>query len=75
MRNKQYLDNEQPEDHLIGEDQYDEDGRRFKMIRGKRFYQGREPKSQADKDLELIINRWRASGLSTADWMKQRYGL
>lgn len=67
-RNNEYLDTPRPEDELIGDDYINEHGLRCKMINGIEVIQGDEPKTQHQKDLELVINRFRASGLSHSDW-------
>ena len=60
MRNSKYLDNEMSEDTEIGKLQTDKHGT-YRMVNGKKIYQIEE-KNQADKDLNLIINRYRACG-------------
>lgn len=57
MRNPD-LDKVLPIDSLRGEKQKDKDGRTFRMVNGKKIYQIQE-KTQADKDLNLVIDRWR----------------
>lgn len=71
MRNTDFLDNEIPEDNLIGELKSDENGN-FRMVNGRKIYQIDE-KTQQDKDLQLTINRVRASGLNPSEYLKQLY--
>lgn len=71
MRNTDFLDNEMPEDKLIGELQSDENGN-FRMVNGRKIYQIDE-KTQQDKDLQLTMNRVRASGLKPSEYLKKLY--
>lgn len=73
-RNSEYLDNEQPEDENIGCLQFDkESGRPFRMVYGKKIMQIEE-KTQHDKDLQLVMNRVRSSGLTPSEYLKRMYG-
>ena len=65
MRNED-LDKNLPIDENIGELLTDENGE-YRMVNGKKIYQIKE-ENQHDKDMNLIINRVRASG------MKPTYG-
>ena len=58
MRNKD-LDKKLPIDEKISELLSDEHGE-YRMVSGKKIYQIKE-ETQHDKDLNLIINRFRAS--------------
>lgn len=60
MRNSEYLDNERPEDKLISELMFDDEGS-YRMVNGVKVYQIEE-KTQHDIDLNLIINRYRITG-------------
>ena len=73
MRNSEYLDNEMPEDSKIESLQTDEDGRQYRMVDGKKIYQIEE-KTQHDKDMNSIINRVRASGMTPSQYLKSMYG-
>ena len=64
MRNPD-LDKTLPEDSKIGDLQKDDDGREFKMINGEKIYQ-----IGNDDDMDLIINRVRASGVSPWVYLK-----
>jgi hypothetical protein len=68
MRNEN-LDKKLPIDEKIGEKQTDENGRQFVMINGRKIYEIEE-KTQHDKDMNLIINRFRASGMSMKDYLE-----
>ncbi len=70
MRNTEFLDNEQPEDSRIGELTTDENGRQYRMVDGKKIYQIEE-KTQYDKDMNSIINRVRASGMSPWEYLNR----
>ena len=61
-RNSEYLDNPRPEDQKIGELFY-KDGRPCRIINGKKIYQLEQ--TEEKKDLQLAINRFRASGYKT----------
>ena len=73
MRNKEFLDNTRPEDSKIGALKTDENGRAYRIVAGKKIYQI-EVQNQADKDLQLSINRVRASGMSASEYLKNLYG-
>ena len=73
MRNSEFLDNEMPEDSKIESLQTDEDGRQYRMVDGKKIYQIEE-KTQHDKDMNIIINRVRASGMTPSQYLKSMYG-
>ena len=73
MRNSDYLDTKMPEDSKIGFLQTDEDGRQCRMVDGKKIYQIEE-KTQHDKDMNTIINRVRASGMTPSQYLKSMYG-
>ena len=73
MRNSEYLDNEMPEDSKIGSLQTDKNGRQYRMVDGKKIYQIEE-KTQHDKDMNSIINRVRASGMTPSQYFKSIYG-
>lgn len=60
MRNED-LDKNLPIDENIGELLTDENGE-YRMVNGKKIYQIKE-ENQHDKDMNLIINRVRASGM------------
>ena len=47
-------------DKLIGEEQTDENGSKFKMIGGRKIYQAQE-RTERDRLLNEAINRMRAS--------------
>ncbi len=68
MRNNEFLDNKIPEDKLIGEIFY-KDSKPYRMIDGKKIKQIEE-KTQSDKDMNLIINRVRASGMTPSQYLK-----
>jgi len=72
MRNED-LDKVLPEDSQIGELLFDESGRGYKIIDGKNIYQIEE-RNQEDRDLNLIINRVRASGLSAREYLNRKCG-
>ncbi len=71
MRNDEFLDNPRPEDKLIGELFY-EDGKPYKMINGRKIQQLEQ--TEENKDLEIAINRVRASGLTPSEYLKSLYG-
>ena len=73
MRNSEFLDNEIPEDSKIESLQTDEDGRQYRIVDGKKIYQIEE-KTQHDKDMNTIINRVRASGMTPSQYLKSMYG-
>lgn len=70
MRNDEFLDNKRPEDEHIGELFYYR-GKPCRMINGQKVYQ-LEPTPE-NKDLQLSINRVRASGLSGFEYLKSLY--
>jgi hypothetical protein len=72
MRNTEFLDKNRSEDENIGVLQFDSSGRPFRMINDKPIYQIEE-KTQEDVDLNLIINRVRASGLKINDYLNILY--
>ena len=73
MMNSDYLDNEQPEDKLIGKLEKDEEtGCSYRMVNGRKIWQ-LEEKDQHHIDMNVIINRCRASGLSPGEYIKQQY--
>lgn len=63
---KIYLDNN------IGKMKEDHRGK-FRIINGKKIYQIEEL-SQGDRDMNLIINRVRASGMTTTDYFRKYHG-
>lgn len=67
MRNEN-LDKELPIDVEIGKLLVDENGE-YRMINGEKIYQIKE-ETQEDKDMNLIINRVRASGMSPMEYLK-----
>lgn len=67
------LDKVLPGDDSIGEQLTDENGRSYREINGKKVYQI-EGKTPHDQDMNLIINRFRASGMSMKDYLKDMYG-
>lgn len=66
------LDVKLPIDEKIGELKSDESGN-YRMINGKKSYQIEE-KTQKDKDMNLIINRVNASGMTAYQYLKSRSG-
>jgi uncharacterized protein YwgA len=66
MRNSEYLDKEQPEDSNIGKIQKDDSGRDYRIINNQKVFQIKE-ETQHDKDLNLVINRVRSSGMKAID--------
>ena len=64
-------DNEMPEDSKISELKTDEKGD-YRMVDGKKIYQIKE-ESQKDKDINLAINRVRASGMSPSEYLRSMY--
>ena len=70
MRYNKFLDNPALEDDEIGELKEDKNGK-FRIVNGKKVYQIEE-KTQSDKDLNLVINRVRASGLKAYEYLKRR---
>lgn len=71
MRNKD-LDKKLPIDENIGELLNDENGE-YRMVNCKKIYQIKE-KTQHDKDINLIINRVRASGMRPSGYLRISYG-
>lgn len=71
MRNDKFLDNPMPEDENIGELFY-EDGRPFRIINNRKVQQLEQ--TEKNKDLQLCINRERASGLAPSEYLKKLYG-
>ncbi len=69
MRNSEFLDNPKPEDENIGELLY-ENGRPFRIINGEKIYQLEE--TEENKDLQICINRVRASGLKPFEYLKRQ---
>jgi len=67
MRNPD-LDRKLPEDDLISELHF-ENGRGYRIVDGKKVYQIEE-KTKGDEDLNLIINRYRCSGMRLSEYMK-----
>jgi hypothetical protein len=47
----------------------EENGRQYRMIDGKKIYQMKE-ETESDRELNNIINRYRASGMSLANFKK-----
>lgn len=72
MRNEEFLDNEQPEDENIGELFYDENGHPCRIINGKKIIQLEQ--TEENKDLQTCINRVRASGMSSWDYLRMKSG-
>lgn len=70
MRNTDFLDNKQPEDSKIGDLTIDEDGREYRMINSKKIHQIEE-KTQHDKDMNSIINRVIASGMTPWEYLNR----
>jgi hypothetical protein len=66
MRNED-LDKELPIDKYIGELLTDKEGE-HRIIKGKKIYQISE-ETQHDKDMNLIINRCRASGMKPSQYL------
>lgn len=69
MRNAKFLDNPQPEDEYIGELFY-ENGNPYRIINGEKIRQ--LDQTEENKDLQLSINRVRASGLNPHEYSKLR---
>lgn len=67
MRNED-LDKKLPIDENIGELQTDENGE-YRIINNEKVYQIKE-ENQHDKDMNLIINRYRASGMTIVEYLK-----
>jgi len=59
-------------DEKIGDLLTDENGN-YRMINGKKSYQIEE-KTPQDKDMNLIINRVKASGMTAYQYLKSRSG-
>ena len=70
MRNED-LDKHLPIDDTIGELLKDEEGGEYRIVNGKKIYQIKE-KSQHDKDMNLIINRYRSSGMKLSDYLNNQ---
>lgn len=70
MRNSEYLDNPMPGDERIGGLFY-EDGIPYRMVNGEKIQQ-LEP-TEENKDLNLIMNRVRASGMRPSEYLKMMY--
>ena len=68
MRNEN-LDKKLPIDQKISELMIDENNREYRIVNGKKIYQIEE-NSQSDIDKNLIINRVRASGMSSWDYLR-----
>lgn len=67
MRNED-LDKKLPIDENIGKLLTDKRGE-YRMVKGKKIYQIKEV-TQQDKDMNLIINRVRASGMRPSEYLK-----
>ena len=70
MRNPD-LDKNIPIDKNIGELMTDKNGE-YRLVNGKKIYQIKE-ENQNSRDLNLIINRVRASGISPSEYLKKQY--
>ena len=70
MRNE-CLDKKLPIDEKIGELFSDEHGN-YRVINGKKIYQIKE-ETQRDIDMNLIINRVRASGMKPSEYLRMFY--
>ena len=68
MRNEN-LDKKLTKKKKISELMIDEDNREYRIVNGKKIYQIEE-NSQSDIDKNLIINRVRASGMSSWDYLR-----
>jgi hypothetical protein len=69
---KEDLDKNLPIDENIGELLTDENGE-YRMVNGKKIYQIKE-ENQHDKDMNLIINRVRASGMKPSEYLRMSCG-
>lgn len=67
MRNAEFLDNKRPEDEKIGELFY-EDGLPYRIINGKKI--GQLEQTEENKDLQIIISRVRASGMTPSEYLR-----
>jgi len=54
----------------IGELQTDENGRRFRIINGKKIYQAVE-RTKEDEDFNRRVNNFRASGMKMSDYLRR----
>lgn len=68
MRNEN-LDKKLPIDEKISDLMIDENKREYRLVNDKKIYQIEE-KSQSDIDANLSINRFRASGMSSWDYLR-----
>jgi len=71
MRNED-LDKKLPIDENIGDLLTDENGE-YRMVNGKKIYQIKE-ETQHDKDINLIMNRVRASGMRPSEYLRMSCG-
>lgn len=63
--------NNESKNQKVGVLCFDKSGRPFREINGKNIYQIDE-KTEADRKMNEAINSWRASGLSTHDWLMSK---
>jgi hypothetical protein len=71
MRNED-LDKKLPIDENIGELLTDENGE-YRMVNSEKIYQIKE-ETQHDKDMNLIINRVRSSGMMPSEYLRMSCG-